>query len=397
MIATRTFARAVAGPLAYFILISTAAAGTITAQGNVTALDHVSQLPSVTGIALFDGTFGGVIPLDEYADVGLTFHTGELDMIFPGVSEAGEVPDPVYTSPGVFFPYPIAGGGVQLSSIIYNGGAVTFADPVTQFGLTAGGASVVHITAWDEMGVLIGAVTWEPEDIEAAFVGIDTMGVPIGLLTVGNDDIFGGEEYDDLGVAANTDSWMWGVAGPCQSAADCFEDGWSCTANTCESGACEYSLTEDPCDDGNACTETDTCVEGMCVGVTVDCADTNVCTHDTCNPNSGCSNTPIDDCCLSDEDCPEGSTCLLGSNTCVGGPPPPPPPPDDDEGDPDPSDSETGSDTGPAAEEGGGCGCSTDRGAGFTPGGPGFGGALLGLLGLVLLGLGLGRRREATK
>ncbi|MFO7562648.1 MAG: MYXO-CTERM sorting domain-containing protein [Enhygromyxa sp.] len=381
MIDTPVFAR-VAGPLASFTVClalgGVAEAGTITAQGNVTALDDVAQLPSVAGSALFDELIGGMIPLDQYP--GLTFHTGELGTILAGVTEVGEAIDPSYASPGVFFPHPIAGSGVQLGSIIYNGGAVTFSDAVTQFGLTAGGAAPLYITAWDQDGAMIGQVSWEPDEIEAAFVGIDTMGVPIGLLTVGNDDVFGGAEYDSLGVAANSDSWMWGLATPCGSDAECFDDGWSCTAAQCDEGACSYALTDAPCDDDDACTETDTCTEGQCVGVAVQCSDDNVCTFDTCHPKDGCSNTPIDDCCLSDDDCPEGSTCLLSSNTCVGGPPPPPPPPDDDDdGEPDPSDDEgeTGSDTGSATDDKGGCSCSSaERG----------GGALLGLLGLVLLG-----------
>jgi MYXO-CTERM domain-containing protein len=385
MIYTRVLARVAAVPLAYFALIGSAAAGTITAQGSVAALDEIGQIPSITGSALFDEQFGGVVPLDQYASEGLTFHVGEFGEILPGVTQIGEVPDPVYTSPGVFFAHPIGGGGVQQGAILYNGGAVTFAEPTTQFGLTAGGSSTVHITVWDQAGVMLGQVTWVPDEIEAAFVGIDTLGVPIGLLTVGNDDVYGGEEYDDLGVAANSDSWMWGQAEPCQSDANCFEDGWSCTASACDEGACAYSLTTDPCDDGDACTEQDTCDEGLCIGSTVQCADQNVCTFDTCDSKTGCSNTPIDGCCLSDDDCPEGATCLLGSNTCVGGPPPPPPPPGDGDGDSDPSDDDgdTG-DTGPATDEGGGCGCTTEeRGRG----------ALLGMLGLLLLA-GVRRRRR---
>src|SRR5690606_19375270 len=222
------------------------------------------------------------------------------------------------------------------------------------------------------------------EEIEAAFVGIDTMGVPIGLLTVGNDNLFEGAEYDDQGAAANSDNWIWGVAAPCRSDDECFNDGWSCTGHACDAGACSYALTTEPCDDGDACTEIDTCAEGLCVGTTVQCSDGNVCTFDSCDSDRGCSNAPIDGCCLSNEDCPDGGICLLGSNTCVGGPPPPPP--GDGDGDPDPDeggqDTETGDEAGPAAE-GGGCGCTTqERGSG----------ALLGLLGLALLGTTRRRR-----
>src|SRR5690606_26307237 len=77
VIDTRILARATA-PLVYLALTGVAEAGTISAQGNVTALDDITQIPSVTGVALFDEQFSGMIPLDQYAGVGLTFHTGEL-------------------------------------------------------------------------------------------------------------------------------------------------------------------------------------------------------------------------------------------------------------------------------------------------------------------------------
>ena len=48
-----------------------------------------------------------------------------------------------------------------------------------------------------------------------------------------------------------------------------------------------------PCDDGDACTTSDTCQSGICVGgVPPNCDDSNVCTIDTCNILTGCVNTP---------------------------------------------------------------------------------------------------------
>jgi MYXO-CTERM domain-containing protein len=211
------------------------------------------------------------------------------------------------------------------------------------------------------------------------------MGVPIGFLTVGNDDIVGGEPYDDQGAFAQSDSWMWGVAAPCVADTDCFDEGWSCIAHACTDGACGYAYTTESCDDADACTETDTCAEGLCTGTTVNCSDGEVCTFDSCNDQNGCSNEPIENCCHTDEDCPENFECVVSSNTCVPLPPPPPPPPPDETDSGGDEETESGSETtGPAAEEGrGGCGCSTgSRG----------GSALLGLLFLSLLG-GIRRRR----
>jgi MYXO-CTERM domain-containing protein len=380
---SRTFSISAAIPI-YFALHGVALAGEITATGNVTALDNITQIPSITGSALFDEMFSGVIPADQYP--GMTFHVGEFGMDIPMIMEMGEVPDPRWTSPGVHFPDPIAGGGVQQGYIIQAGGAMTFADPITQFGLTAGGGHPLYITAWDTNFVIIGQVMWQPVEGDSAFVGIDTMGVPIGFLTVGNDDIMGGEPYDDAGAFAQSDNWMWGIAAPCTMDSECFDDNWSCIAHACNMGACTYTYTTEPCDDEDACTMTDSCLDGLCGGLPVECADTEICTFDGCDTQDGCFNTPIDGCCHTDDECPEGSSCLLSSNTCVEDPePPPPPPPEETESGGEESGDGDGETTGAVADDGGGggCSCSTpERG----------GSALLGLLGIVLLG-GVRRRR----
>jgi MYXO-CTERM domain-containing protein len=366
-------------------------AGTITAQGNVTALDDVTQIPSVAGFALFDEATSGDVPLDLYAGVGLTMHAAEINSILPGVMVEGSTINPIYVKPGALFPDPIAGGGVTLGSVVFYAGAMTFSEPVTQFGLTAGGSSVQYITVWDQDGVLLGQVTWEPEEEDAAFVGIDTMGVPIGLLVYGNDDLWNGEDYVVTGSGSSSDTWIWGLGVPCETAADCLDDSGPCTDFECNEGVCAYPKTTEPCDDFDACTDVDTCSEGMCIGVSISCVDANACTLDTCDPVDGCMNTAIEECCLTDEDCPEGDVCLVGSNTCIGGPPEPPMTTDDGEGDESEtgepaSETETGSETGPAADDsGGGCGCSSDERGG---------GALFGLLGLALLGISLTRRRD---
>ena len=47
------------------------------------------------------------------------------------------------------------------------------------------------------------------------------------------------------------------------------------------------------CNDGDACTETDTCAGGTCVGgAAPDCDDSNVCTDDFCDTTTGCPIPP---------------------------------------------------------------------------------------------------------
>jgi len=79
---------------------------------------------------------------------------------------------------------------------------------------------------------------------------------------------------------------------------DC-DDASSCTADTCDAGiGCEHNPQEGPCDDSNACTQTDGCTAGQCAGANpLVCSDGNGCTNDSCNPAVGCVFTPISPCC----------------------------------------------------------------------------------------------------
>jgi hypothetical protein len=93
-----------------------------------------------------------------------------------------------------------------------------------------------------------------------------------------------------------------------------------CTDDSCNAlSGCQFVANQEPCSDGNACTEPDICSGGSCIaGSGIDCDDENPCTNDACDPQWGCiysNNTlPCDDsdaCTLSD-------TCDGGS--CIGGP-----------------------------------------------------------------------------
>ncbi len=67
------------------------------------------------------------------------------------------------------------------------------------------------------------------------------------------------------------------------------------------------------CDDGNACTENDTCSGGICAGTPVNCDDNNACTVDACDPRTGCTHTAVV--------CDDGDACTVDTcdpqNGCV--------------------------------------------------------------------------------
>ncbi len=313
----------IAASLVFLSLIGTAEAGQITAQGNVLALTNVNQLKGIVGTAAFDeGPVNGNVPLNTYTPQGMTFKTGQFNAILPGVAEPGNAVDPGYWT-NTQFPAPIAGGGVHVDQAMFLGGAVVFTGNITQFGMTCSPNGTQYIDVWSKPGVLLGQVTWTPSG-DAAFVGIDTKGVPIGMLTFGNDDVFAGQAYDVGGSTNISDTWIWAKGG-CVVAADC-NDSNACTTDSCDvaSGACSHAPNDLACNDGNACTKTDTCVNGACVGSNLPtCVAFDSC-HEigVCNPVTGmCSNPPKND----GTSCDDANPCTVNdackAAVCQGGTP----------------------------------------------------------------------------
>jgi len=106
-----------------------------------------------------------------------------------------------------------------------------------------------------------------------------------------------GTSCNDQNQCTQTDSCQAGScvgANPvvCSAIDQCHTPG-SCSPAT---GACTNPAKPDGtgCDDQNACTLTDTCAGGSCVGAnTPTCDDGNSCTQDACDPAVGCTNVAI--------------------------------------------------------------------------------------------------------
>ncbi len=98
-----------------------------------------------------------------------------------------------------------------------------------------------------------------------------------------------------------------------------------CTKDDCKNstGACIHNPTNNEltCDDGNPCTLSDICTNGVCKGLAKDCNDSNVCTDDACNPTTGLCDHPnhIGDC--GDQNpcntCTAGVCTPLTTGSCV--------------------------------------------------------------------------------
>ena len=102
-------------------------------------------------------------------------------------------------------------------------------------------------------------------------------------------------------------------------------NGDPCTDDSCDPlvGCVNTGNSGPACDDDNACTITDLCADGVCVGQgTPDCDDQNECTDDSCNPQAGCLNVNnAIDCddqsfCTVDDRCTNGS--CTGTDTLYG-------------------------------------------------------------------------------
>ena len=112
-------------------------------------------------------------------------------------------------------------------------------------------------------------------------------------------------------------------AGTCIPATDAdYSDGNPCTKDYCDQG---IQVHNDPitdltvvCDDGDACTSGDTCLQGKCTGSLLNCTDGIACTLDTCTSASGCAHTGNDGTCDDGNPCTSDG-CDLASGCTVTG------------------------------------------------------------------------------
>ncbi len=110
-------------------------------------------------------------------------------------------------------------------------------------------------------------------------------------------------------------------AGSCQAGTPpVCDDGNACTDDSCDPGSgCLNTDNTASCGEGDACTGDAFCSAGVCQpGTLLTCDDGNVCTDDSCDPDSGCLNTDNTascgdgDACNGDEVC-SASICHLGA------------------------------------------------------------------------------------
>ncbi len=96
-------------------------------------------------------------------------------------------------------------------------------------------------------------------------------------------------------------------------------DGNACTDDLCDTNlGCQYAYNTQPCNDGNACTISDRCQGGVCSSNDgLNCNDGNVCTNDSCHPNLGCQYTFNSNPCNDSNFCTLNDYCQAGQ--CLSG------------------------------------------------------------------------------
>ena len=110
--------------------------------------------------------------------------------------------------------------------------------------------------------------------------------------------------------------------GACEGAKKGCDDKNPCTADSCAADTgCKYDPAPGKCDDGDKCTDKDECSGGGCKGKLKDCSDGVPCTKDTCSKESGTCTSKVDaKQCDDGQVCTKDSCDTKGAKKCVNKP-----------------------------------------------------------------------------
>jgi len=181
---------------------------------------------------------------------------------------------------------------------------------------TAGGAAIVHHDPLPELTLCAGACgTTGRCDTQGRCVLPDDQCCADSDCQARYSGTCAGTPYCiSEGAEAGRCGLRSGTAVACAPATD------ACKTTACDESNGECKLVNRPdgavCDDASACTTGDQCVSGACVGTPKVCADTNVCTTDTCDPATGCKHTDNTASCSDNNTCTAGDMCSGGA--CAG-------------------------------------------------------------------------------
>jgi hypothetical protein len=110
--------------------------------------------------------------------------------------------------------------------------------------------------------------------------------------------------------------------GVCDAPLLACDDSNGCTIDTCEpDSGCDYAPVTNgtACEDGDLCTTGEQCQSGDCGTPLEGCDDANPCTDDSCDPTSGCVNQATENPCDDGNPCTDDGICYKAE--CMSGEP----------------------------------------------------------------------------
>ncbi len=186
--------------------------------------------------------------------------------------------------------------------------------PLTTINDPCGALAALALTAW--------CCACQPTRLDKTQVTGTVAGADVvtGETAVGGGEVATQAEttVSDVDAAAAVDTGEVAQdAGPtCQGDGDCAAKAAACDLFSCVNGKCVFEPKPNTaaCTDGNPCTSGESCTAGKCGGGTAtNCDDKNPCTIDSCDTTKGCSNLA-----KTTGPCDDGSACTV-SDTCQAG------------------------------------------------------------------------------
>ena len=132
-----------------------------------------------------------------------------------------------------------------------------------------------------------------------------------------NSAVVGSVPCDDGDLCSQPDSCL---AGACSGTKLSCDDGKPCTTDSCNgvTGCINATVVDGQgCSDGDKCSQNDVCKASACKGIAIDCDDTLVCTADVCDPKTGCTFVAKVGPCNDDSACTKNDICQA-DGSCKG-------------------------------------------------------------------------------
>jgi alpha-tubulin suppressor-like RCC1 family protein len=297
---------------------STGTIAVTTPGGTTTSANAFDVVPTLDGFTPLDGPVGTTVTLTGTGFLGASVAFGTVAATTTTVTDTTITTTVPATAATGKITVTTAGGSAKSAGTF----TVVVAPTIKSFSPTSGppGTTTVGIkgTGFDDLtAVSFGGVP--STDFTVTSDTAATAIVP-GLAVTGTVTV-----TNAAGSATSTGVFTVIGQNPC-AGVTCVAQDQCHVAGTCSGGVCSNPTATDgtACNDGNACTQTDTCQSGACTGSNpVTCTAQDPChVAGSCDPTSGqCSNPAAANgtACNDGNVCTQTDTCQAGA--CVGGNP----------------------------------------------------------------------------